>query len=135
MIRLLIAAACIGIFYALKAFALAPPEVIVERNLQADLIFVGKVLSVHPNAETPHFLVKVEHVVKGIGHASKGATVSVLIEQVRKRGGLDSHTQGVLPVKVTSGALVVVYGEPSSKHPGHFKPLLEGLSVIILENE
>ena len=116
------------------AAAIAPPKEIAERNLKADFIAVGKVLSIHERNTPPHFVFKALHIIKGFGEIKKGDNIRVLFRlQPLKTLKFTRHVQGILPVKVKAESLVVVYIERSESHSGYFNPLLEGLSVITIK--
>jgi hypothetical protein len=115
------------------ASAIPPPKVIEQMNLKADVIAVGEVTSVHTGASTPHFVLRADHVIKGIGDIKLGDHLQVDFKAVSKAHGtpeIAAQTQGMLPVKVEAGAIVVVYVKPSPDKRDHFSPILEGLSVI-----
>ena len=115
------------------AAAIAPPKEIAERNLKADFIAVGKVLSIRKKY-TPHFVLKALHIIKGFGELNNGDNISIVFRlQPLKTLKFTRHIQGILPVKVKAESLVVVYIERSESHSGYFNPLLEGLSVITIK--
>ena len=113
------------------AAAIAPPKVIAERNLEADFIAIAEVVGIKASGTPPHFLIEVEHIIKGFGLINRGDQINVLFRPPPpKNTKIAYHVQGILPVKVKVGYLVVVYLERSREHPDFFKPLLEGLSVV-----
>lgn len=113
--------------------AIAPPEVIAARNLEAGYILVGEVVSVHADGVPAYFVLKVSHVVKGAAEIKKGDTLKVLTgSKPSPPSQVASQTQGVLPVTVTVGSLVMLYADRSDAHPGYFNPLLQGLSVVAI---
>ena len=114
--------------------AIAPPKEIAEKNLEADFIAVGKVLSIHERNTPPYFVFKALQIIKGIGEINKGDRINILFRlQPSKTLKVTRHVQGTLPVKVKAESLVVVYIERSESHSGYFNPLLEGLSVITIK--
>ena len=116
--------------------ALAPPEVIEERNLEADFILIGQVKSMFPDAQPRHFVLTVAHVIKGFGVINKDDQLSILLgpgRQSLKTDKLVSHVQGALPVKVIEGDPVVVFIKRSDTFPGYFAPMLQGLSVVVIK--
>ncbi|MEA2083899.1 MAG: hypothetical protein U9O82_06600 [Thermodesulfobacteriota bacterium] len=118
------------------ASALAPPEVIEERNLEADFILIGQVKSMFPDAQPRHFVLAVEHVIKGFGVINKDDQLSILLgpgRQSLKTDKLVNHVQGDLPVKVIEGDPVVVFIKRSDTFPGYFAPMLQGLSVVVIK--
>ena len=130
---MILAVILVGCLLPVTAAAIAPPKVIAERNLEADFIAVGEVVSVNADNTPPYFVLNVGHVIKGLHYAGKDAHVKVLLDpQPLKQGKIAAHSQGILPVKVKTGSLVIVYLEPSPSHPLFFKPLLQGLSVVTI---
>jgi len=123
----------IGCLIPVMAAAIAPPEVIRERNLEADLIVIGEVLDVKESDKTPNFVVRIEHIIKGPKDIDKGNQITVVFRpSPSEKGEIGHRVQGLEVVKVQVGSLVVVYLEQSKSHPGFYKPLLEGLSVITI---
>lgn len=114
--------------------AIAPPAVVCEANLEARLIVVGRVTGLQAGARPPHFLLRPIHVVKGLGQANLSDTLKVLTGAGDPgQCELTAVQQGVLPVRVNAGALVVVYVDPVEAPAGFFKPKLQGLSVVTIE--
>lgn len=133
MLKMIFAIFLIGCLFPVTAAAIAPPKVIAERNLEADFIAIGEVVDIKANGTPPHFVAKVEHIIKGFGYVNRGDQINVLFRlQPRKDTKIAYHVQGILPVKVKVGYLVVVYLERSHSYPGFFKPMLEGLSVVTI---
>ncbi len=115
------------------ASALAPPEVIARRNLEAELIVIGIVKSIHADNTIPHFVLEVRHTVKGLERVKPEDTIRILMSnQQVKTGKVRRHTQGQLPIRVKEKSLVVVYVNRSDSSTGYFRPLLEGSSVITI---
>jgi hypothetical protein len=115
------------------ASAIPPPKVIEQMNLKADVIAVGEVTRVHAGNSTSHFVLQVGHVIKGIGDIKPGDDLHVEFKGSAAQPGstgIAAHSQGVIPVKVETGSIVVVYVKPSPDQDEHFSPVLEGLSVI-----
>ena len=114
--------------------AIVPPKEIAEKNLKADFIAVGKVLSIHERHTPPYFVFKALHIIKGFEEINKGDKIRIIFRlQPSKSLKFTRQVQGILPVKVKEGDLVVVYIERSDAHPGYFNPQLEGLSVITIK--
>jgi hypothetical protein len=131
--KIIFAIFLIGCLFPLMAAAIAPPKVIAERNLEAKVIAVGEVVGVKVDETRPHFVLRIEHIMKGFGLVNKDDQISVLFRPPPpKNTKIAYHVQGILPVKVKVGYLVVVYLERSHSHPWFFKPILEGLSVITI---
>jgi hypothetical protein len=113
--------------------AIPPPQVIRERNLEADLIVIGEVVDVKQDDETPNFVVRIEHIIKGPKDIDRGNQIKVLFRpSPSEKGEIGHRVQGMDPVRVQVGSLVVVYLEQSPSHPGLYRPLLEGLSVVTI---
>jgi len=113
--------------------AIPPPEVIRERNLEADLIVIGEVVDLKQDDKTPNFVVRIEHIIKGPKDIDRGNQITVVFRpSPSEKGEISYHVQGMDPVRVQVGSLVVVYLEQSRSHPGFYRPLLEGLSVITI---
>jgi len=112
--------------------AIAPPDVIAKMNLGADFIVIGKVVTKQANDMPPHFNIKIVHIIKGYEALHSTNQINILMSSPPPEmpKGLVAHSQGVLPVKVEAGSLVVVYINRSKSHPDYYKPVLEGLSVI-----
>ena len=131
--KIIFAVFLMGCLFPGTAAAIAPPKVIAERNLEADLIAIGEVVDIKANGTPPHFVAKIEHIIKGFGYVNRGDQVNVLFRlKPPKDTKIAYHVQGILPVKVKVGYLVVVYLQRSRSHPGFFKPILEGLSVVTI---
>ena len=134
MLKLVVMLLCfVGFFFSpTLAMAIAPPKIIAERNLEADFIAVGEVISLHTGNTSAYFLLNVVHTVKGFGELNPGDQIKVLIssQPSQNEKGLVPHTQGILPVKAEAGSLVIVYIQRSKSHTGYFMPLLGGASVI-----
>ena len=134
MLKLFIAMFCFVGFMSISGItaAIAPPDVIAKMNLGADFIVIGKVVSKQASDTPPHFNIKITHIIKGYKalHAIDQINVLMSSPPPAMPKGLVAHSQGVLPVKVEAGSLVVVYINHSKSHPDYYKPVLEGLSVI-----
>lgn len=119
---------------AAPAAAIAPPRVIAERNLEANIILVGEVLEVIQSSPA-HFELKVIHVIKGFERIKEGDQIKVSFKQPMPAdiSGMRRHQMGTLPVKVEVGQLVVGYINPSKTDAGFFEPLLQGLSIIAVK--
>ncbi|SEM22660.1 hypothetical protein SAMN04489760_10743 [Syntrophus gentianae] len=115
------------------ASAIAPPEAIARRNLEADLIVIGVVKSIHADNTIPHFVLEVRHTVKGLERVKPEDTIRILMSNRQvKTGKVRRHSQGQLPIRVKEKSLVVVYVNRSDSSTGYFRPLLEGSSVITI---
>ena len=122
------------LLFPASLMAIAPPAVVRKANLKARLIVVGRVTAVNADARPPHFLLRSIHVVKGLGEGAVPETLKVLTDtSAPVKGGITPVRQGMLPVKVFAGALVVVYVNPSETQRGFFTPQLQGLSVVTIE--
>jgi len=130
-----LAALLVACMIPAMATAIPPPHVIRERNLEADLIVVGEILGVKEDDKPPNFVVSIEHVIKGPDDISKENQLTVLFRPFpTNKGEIGARIQGMTPIKVQVGSLVVLYLERSRSHPGIYNPLLEGLSVITIIN-
>lgn len=120
-----------------------PPEKMAERNLEAKLILIGEVretgkilLSEKTSTPTPPkglFVLKVLHVVKGFGIVNPGDLVRIVLRLPPKsKGRLCAEVMGSLPVRTEVGDLTLVYIDPSH-HPGFYRPVAAGSSVVIIE--
>lgn len=119
-----------AMIYSTMAFALPPPKIIKQRNLEAKIILVGEVLEVIQSSPA-HFELKVIHVIKGFERIKEGDQIKVSFEPLPSDiSGMRRRQMGTLPVKVEVGQLVVGYINPSKTDAGFFEPLLQGLSVI-----
>jgi hypothetical protein len=112
--------------------AIAPQDVIEAKNLEANFILIGKVVATHQSATPPYFDMQIVNTIKGIKELKPNEQIKILMsspppEPVK---GIAAHSQGILPVKVEVGSLIVVYINRSESHPDYFEPLLEGLSVV-----
>jgi hypothetical protein len=99
------------------ASAIPPPKVIEQMNLKADVIAVGEVINVHTGDSTPHFVLQADHVIKGIGKIKPGDSLHVELKgsaAAPSSTGVAAHAQGMIPVKVEPGSIVVVYVKPST---------------------
>ena len=123
-------------------FAMMPPADMARRNLEAELILIGKVkeagtvlLPEKGQGKSPVkgvFVLHILHVVKGYGMVKPGDTVHIVFRPPRKqKRGIVASTPGVVYVRVRDGDLVVAYVNPSD-HPGFYKPLAEGSSVVVI---
>ena len=134
MLKLFVAVLAFAGFMSVSgiATAIAPPDVIAKINLGADFIVIGKVVSKQASNTPPHFNIKITHIIKGYKalHATDQINILMSSPSPKMPKGLVAHSQGVLPVKVEVGSLVVVYINHSESHPDYYKPVLEGLSVI-----
>ena len=134
MLKLFVAVVCFVGFMSISgiAVAIAPPDVIAKMNLGADFIVIGKVVNKQANDTPPHFNIKIVHIIKGYKALHAIDQINILMNSPPPKisKGLVAHSQGVLPVKVEEGSLVVVYIKLSESHPDYYKPVLEGLSVI-----
>ncbi|MDP3014088.1 MAG: hypothetical protein Q8M92_07605 [Candidatus Subteraquimicrobiales bacterium] len=120
--------------FPVLASAIAPPGVIEKRNLEAHVIAVARVSEIREGELPSHFIANIEPIIKGFGIIKKGDQIGVIMKARPSEKGEIAHTvQGILPVKVKVGTLVVVYLERSASHPGFFNPLLEGLSVVAID--
>jgi hypothetical protein len=126
------------------AFAIMPPPEIAKLNLEAELILVGEVTETgsilladstadrYPKKGL--FVVKVLHVVKGYDRTSPGDQIRVIFRPTEEQsadGTVTRINQGILPVKVADGNLVVVYLNPA-KHQGFYQPVAGGASVAVI---
>jgi hypothetical protein len=134
MLRLAPCLLFLGLLWVpLAAVALAPPDVISARNLEARFIVVGEVMTANTGALPAHFVLRVTHIVKGAGEIQQGESIKVLMgAQPVEPSAIGAHVQGTLPVQVKTGSLVIVYADRSGAHEGYFSPLLQGLSVVAL---
>lgn len=123
----------LGLLIPVFASALAPPEAISRRNLEAELIVIGIVKSIQADNTIPHFVLEVRHTVKGRERVKPEDTIRILMsKQPVKTGKVRRHSQGQLPIRVKEKSLVVVYVNRSDSATGYFRPLLEGSSVITI---
>ena len=124
--------------------ALPPPEIIKARNLEANIIAIGEVLKVSgPSSFLPAsacFDLRINHVIKGFEQVKDGDLIKTNFilplpssDNAGNKAGIKSHHMDTQLVKVKAGQLVIVYLNPSKTNPGFFEPLLQGLSVILLE--
>jgi len=133
MLQMFLAILVIGCLIPVMAAAIPPPEVIRKRNLEAELIVIGEVLEVKEDNKTPNFVVRIGHVIKGPKDINKGNQIKVFFRpSPHEKAEIGSRIQGMDLVRVQVGSLVVVYLERSPSHPGFYRPLLEGLSVITI---
>ncbi|HIJ89351.1 MAG: hypothetical protein OEV89_00645 [Desulfobulbaceae bacterium] len=115
-------------------FALPPPRIIAERNLEAEIIVIGEIVEIKTaGLPTPHFILKTMHVIKGYGKVAVNDIVKVVCDgQAPQLDGIKAHTQGSLEINASAGSLVLAYLHPSSEHAGFLTPLLRGLSVVTI---
>jgi len=122
--------------------ALAPPDDIEKRNLEAKLILVGEVKGTGKvllpekgqkgSAIKGVFVLDVVNVVKGYGIVKPGDKLHIIFRlPPEPKGGLIAHRTGSAQVKVEAGNLVVVYID-DSRHRGFYRPLAEGSSVVVI---
>jgi len=125
--------AAVWMLFPGTVMAIAPPRTIAETNLEAEFIAIGEVVSLNLTDTNPHFTLKVTHVIKGYGAISDNEQLKILTQE-KKAGveGVAAHVQGVLPVKVQVGQLVLVYLERADLLKGFFKPKLAGSSVVVI---
>ncbi|MBU4208790.1 MAG: hypothetical protein KKD12_03800 [Proteobacteria bacterium] len=69
---------------AAPAAAIAPPRVIAERNLEANIILVGEVLEVIQSSPA-HFELKVIHVIKGFERIKEGKQIKTFLLRTIER--------------------------------------------------
>lgn len=122
--------------------ALAPPDDIEKRNLEAKLILVGEVKGTGKvllpekgqkgSAIKGVFVLDVVNVVKGYGIVKPGDKLHIIFRlPPEPKGGLIAHRTGSAQVKVEAGNLVVVYID-DSRHRGFCRPLAEGASAVVI---
>ena len=119
------------------SMAIAPPGVIAEKNLKAPVILIGEVVNINKESDLPYFSIKAGHIIKGHDHVKTGDLVNIVYHPAiskSKNDKISSHAQGILPVNVEKGSLVIVYIEQLKTHPGFFNPILKGLSVVKVGN-
>ena len=129
--------------------ALMPPEDMIKRNLEAQHIVIGEVVEKGETSlnakeaakdEKPSldrfFVVQVSHIVKGDLTIRPKDRIRVLYERPFKTAkevpGLEAKQIGVLSVKADIGSVVILYVDPLPNHPGYYKPLAAGSSVVTI---
>jgi hypothetical protein len=133
----------IGMFVSGTAFAMMPPDDLARMNLEAELILLGKVTetgrmlasdnTLGTNPTKGLFVVDVLHIVKGYDRVKQGEQIKVIFRLPKKSEieGVEVVEQGVSPVNVKTGDLVVVYLD-SSQQKGFYKPKFSGASVAVI---
>ena len=125
------------IVFPMTASALPPPEVIDQINRNADVIVLGRVLTVTPLSSTHScFELEVTRVVKGLEQVKPGRRIKVRFKsEPVEVDGLNRHCTGVLPVRVEAGQSIKAYLNPPRAGESFFAPVLRGSSVITMPDE
>ena len=129
-----------------RVMALPPPHVIEAKNLQANLILVGRVngtgkvlIPEESSGFKPLkglFVLTVIHVIKGSEKVRKGDKVQVAYRLSPPAGiELKAIMSGGLKIHVAIGDLVVVYLEQWKEPRGFYKPVAAGASVVVIEHQ
>ena len=128
-----------------RVMALPPPHVIEARNLQANLILVGRVngtgrvlIPEESSGFQPLkglFVLEVLSVIKGSEKIRKGDKVQVAYRLSPSAGiELKAMMSGRLKIHVAIGDLVVVYLEQWKEPKGFYRPIAAGASVVVIEH-
>ena len=123
--------------------ALMPPEDIAERNLNAELVLIGKVLEMgkillplgadDKTTSKGLFVLKTYHVIKGFNTVKPEDLIRIIYRLPPKVTlGMTAVIAGQPPVKVKDGDLVLVHINATS-HTGFYTPVLAGSSVVNID--
>ncbi|BBO68094.1 hypothetical protein DSCA_20240 [Desulfosarcina alkanivorans] len=146
---------CLVCFFTGTLFASPPPEEIEKKNLEANLILIGTVerigkillldekpppkrfeTATEPSSEKKQlrgmFILKALHVVKGRKKVSPGDEVKIVYRLPEEAPrGISSQVSGILPVKVESKDLVVIFIDPTA-NAAFYQPVAGGASVVVI---
>ena len=136
-------------FIPASIMALMPPEDMIKRNLEAQHIVIGEVVekgetsfkkeeAVKNEKHSPDrfFVVRVSHIVKGDLTIKPKDRIRILCDRPLKTSKelpkFDAKIVGIRLIKVDIGSVVILYIDPLLDHPGYYRPLAAGASVITI---